>query len=173
MNPPNMLGLSAIATLGAAFLSGSTLAQQNSLKDQLVGTWTLVSNVNVMKDGSKLETFAANPKGTFIIEANGHFATVITRPDLPKVAANDRLKPTPEEAMAVARGSIAYFGDYTVDEASKSMMLRIEGTTFPNQLGVEQKRVITSISADEVKINNPSVLGEAVVRGESVWKRVK
>jgi Lipocalin-like domain len=126
-----------------------------------------------MKDGSKLEVFAANPKCTFIIEANGHFATIITRPDLPKVGANDRLKPTPEEALAIARGMIAYFGTYTVDEANKSMMLRIEGTTFPNQLGVEQKRVITSISADELNYNNPSILGEAVVGGELVWKRVK
>ena len=53
------------------------------------------------------------------------------------------------------------------------MRLTIDGTTFPNQTAVEQKRLITSISADELKVNNPSILGSDVSHGESVWRRVQ
>ena len=62
-------------------------------------------------------------------------AVVLMRPDLPRLASNDRLKPTAEEAMAIALGTIAYFGTYTVDEASKAVSLKIDGTTLVNQLG--------------------------------------
>jgi hypothetical protein len=44
-------------------------------------------------------------------------------------------------------------------------------STFPNWNGLDQKRLITSLTADELKCTNPaaSVGGTA----ELVWKRVK
>ena len=43
MKRRNILGLSLITALGLALLPSSAVSQQKSLKDQLVGTWTLVS----------------------------------------------------------------------------------------------------------------------------------
>jgi hypothetical protein len=77
------------------------------------------------------------------------------RDDLPKIAAGDRAKATGDEARAVVGGSIGYFGTYTVDEGNKTIVYRIMGSTFPNQLGVEQKRVISLLTADELKYVNP------------------
>ena len=37
-----IFGLPVIAALGLAILPGGATAQQKSLKDQIVGTWTLV-----------------------------------------------------------------------------------------------------------------------------------
>ncbi len=103
------------------------------LKDQLVGTWTVTSQEQARNDGSKVERFGANPKGITIFEANGRFATILARADLPKLASSDPMKPSPAEAMALAVGSVAYFGTYTVDEPR----LKIEASTLPNQLGFE------------------------------------
>ena len=61
--------------------------QQKSLKEQLVGTWKVVSADNVRNDGSKLELFGPNPKGILIYTSDGHFALVNTRSDLPKLSA--------------------------------------------------------------------------------------
>ncbi len=62
MDRRHILSLSVITALGLAFLPGSALAQQKSLKDQLVGTWTVVSWDQVNKDGSKFQRFGTNPK---------------------------------------------------------------------------------------------------------------
>jgi len=62
--------------------------------------------------------------------ADGHFSIMYARPDLPKIASNDPMKPTPEEANAITLGSVAYFGTYTVDEGSKTISFRIESSTI-------------------------------------------
>jgi hypothetical protein len=48
--------------LGVSLSAGAAVAQQNSLKEQLVGTWKLVSAENVRNDGSKRDVSGANPR---------------------------------------------------------------------------------------------------------------
>ena len=154
MNRRNTINLSAITALGLAFSLNSAVAQTKPLKDQLVGTWTVVSWEQTNKDGGKQQDFGSNPKGVASFDANGHFFVMFARPDLPKIASPDRTKVSPQEAQAINVGSIAYFGTYTLDEPSKTVSLRIESSTYPNQLGAEAKRVIKSITADELKYTN-------------------
>ena len=62
-----------VLCLAVSLSSGDSLAQQKPLKEQLVGTWTLVSSDLVHLDGSKLKQFGANPKGINVFDANGRF----------------------------------------------------------------------------------------------------
>jgi hypothetical protein len=156
MNRRHILSLSMITAFGLALLPGNALAQQKSLKEQLVGTWTVVSWEQTLPDGSKLQRFGANPKGINVFDANGRVFVMFARPDLPRLASNNLSTPTPEEAKAIVAGSIAYYGTYTVDEAAKTVSLRLEGTTFQNQLAMEQKRNILTLTADELKYGNPT-----------------
>ena len=64
------------------------------------------------------------------------------------MGSSDRLKTTPEENKAVAHGVLSYFGTYAVSEAAKTLTLHIERSSFPNQNGIDGKRVITSLTAD-------------------------
>jgi lipocalin-like protein len=137
-------------------------AQQKSLKDQLVGTWTLASWERMLPDGSKVQSYGANPKGVVMFDPNGHMFVMFARPDLPKIASNNPTTATPEEAKAVMAGLIAYFGMYTVDDANKSISLRLDASTFPNQLAGEQKRTITSLTPDELKYDTIAVNGEKI-----------
>ena len=124
------------------------------------------------KDGTKTQRFGANPKGVNNFDANGHFFMMFARPDLPKLASNDPMNPTPEEAKAIAVGSVAYFGTYTVDEPSKTISLKIESSSLPNQLGIDQKRVVSSLTADELKYTNTTaVAGAGPIN--SAYKRAK
>jgi hypothetical protein len=66
------------------------------------------------------------------------------------------MKATLQEAKTITDGAIAYYGTYSVDEGSKTITLNIESTTFPNQLGRPQKRVINSLTGDELKYSNPT-----------------
>ena len=157
---------------GVALRTGDAVGQQKSLKEQLVGTWKLVSLHNMRNDGSKIDVYGPNANGILIYTSDGHFALVDTRSDLPKLASNSRDRGTAEEYKAVVQGSIAYFGTYSVNEADKVITAKIEGSTFANMIGgPDQKRIITSLTAEELKFTNPASTTGAKL--ELVWKRAK
>jgi hypothetical protein len=171
MNRRSILNLSAVTALGLVVSLNGAVAQTQSIKDQLVGTWTVVSWEQMNKDGSKQQDFGANPKGVVSFDANGRFFVMFARPDLPKIASPDRTNVTPQEAQAINVGSIAYFGAYTLDEPSKTISLKIESSTYPNQLGTEAKRIITSLTADELKYTNTTPVGGGPIN--TAFKRAK
>jgi Lipocalin-like domain len=163
------LTTTAIAALLLAFAYATmAIAQQTNIsKTLVVGSWTLVSNTT-SSPGAK--PFGAND-GVAIFETNGRFSLQLVRSDLPKFASNNRDTGTPDENKAVMQGSISYFGTYSVDEADGIVTLHIERCSFPNWTGTDQKRLIVSLTTEELKYKNPaaSVGGTA----ELTWKRVK
>lgn len=146
------VGISA-ALLATTLLSHPLPSTGQMLKEQIVGTWSAVSQY-VDQDGKRLEPFGANPKGMVMYDANGRFILVLQRSTLPKFASNNRLKGTPEENAAIVQGSIAYFGRYDVDEKQKSIKLHYDGSTYPNWDGDEQTRLI-EIVGDELQMISP------------------
>jgi lipocalin-like protein len=170
MNRRCAFGLFATALLTIPAFPNSSAAQGKSLKDQLVGTWIYVSSTAKRDDGSPVPR--PTLQGTVTYTADGHFHFITTRTDTPKVASNDPAHPSQDEAMAIASGSVAYTGTYTVDEATKTIHANIETATFRNLVGApNQRRIITSISADEMKFTNPRT--PAGITLEFVWKRAK
>jgi hypothetical protein len=79
---------------------------------------------------------------------------------------------TPEENKETVLGSIAYFGTYSVSETDSTLVtLHIEGSSFPNWEGAEQKRILT-VDGDEMKFVNPTIsTGAGTAR--LVWKRAE
>ena len=166
------LSLSGVRSVAFAVI-GVCLAEASnaqSLKEQIVGTWTAVSQY-VDQGGKKLEPFGSNPKGMVVYDANGRFILVLQRATLPKFASNSRMTGTPEENKAIVQGSIAYFGRYSVDEKEGKINQHYDGSTYPNWDGDDQTRLI-AISGDELKIISPvSAVGGGTVH--LVLRRVK
>jgi len=171
MNRRSILSISAITALGLAVLPGSAVAQQKSLKEQIVGTWLFVSGLDVHPDGRKVDRWGPNPKGSFMFDGNGRFAQFITRSDLPKFAARTVDQGTAAENKAVLAGFVGSFGTYTINEADKTIVTRVDGSVFPNLVGVEQKRSIVSLTADELKYINPAT--STGFTAEATWRRAK
>jgi len=158
--------------LAVSLSSSDSLAQQKTLKEQLVGTWTLVSSDQVLPDGRKLKQFGANPKGISVFDANGRFFLMIASADNSKIASKDPSSKTNfEEIGGLIVESIAYYGTYTVNEAERVAILHLEASTFPNQVGTDQKRTITSLTADELKYSSPAAMSGVQVH--QVWKRAE
>jgi lipocalin-like protein len=151
--------------LGIA-LPGIAVAQ--SAKD-LVGSWTSTSNVVVRQDGSRSNVFGPNGKGMAIFDASGRFVIVNTNPDVPKFASNNRAQGTPAENKAAVEGGIALFGTYSVG-ADKVVNFKVEGSTYPNWSGTDQKRTVISFTGDELKWTVAASIGGT---GEVTWRRVK
>jgi hypothetical protein len=149
--------LAAIGLSLSIALSGAAAAQ--SAKD-VVGTWTLVT----------ADAFGPNPKGAAIFEANGRFSIMLMRADLPKYASNNRTQATPAEYKATVDGSLAYFGTYSL--SGTDLNLHIEGSTFVNWVGGDQKRINVSVTADEFKYVQPLPSGGGPP-APVVWRRAK
>jgi hypothetical protein len=94
--------------------------------------------------------------------SDGRFALIFVRGDMPKFASNIRASGTPDENRAVVQGSIAIFGTYAVEDAGKTLVLRIENSTFPNWAGAEQRRAMT-LSGNEFTYTTPGSGGAGAV----------
>ena len=138
----------------AAALTCGTLSvgAAESLKQQLVGTWSVVSFVNE-KDGNRTNSFGSDPKGYFMFDAADHFSINLMRTGRPKFGNRDF--PTANERKAALEGIITMFGDYKVNESEHSISLHIIGGSFPAWDNSDQKRFI-AINGDELTYKNPS-----------------
>ena len=170
MNRRSALGLCAAALISISAFPNHGAAQGKPLKDQLVGTWIYVSSTATREDGSAVKRPSLQGAVTYTADGRFHFITV--RSDAPKYASGDPVNPSPEEAMAIASGVVAYTGTYTVDESSRTIHVNIETSSFPNLVGApNQRRIVTSITDDELKFTNPRT--PAGITLELVFKRAK
>lgn len=152
MNCRSIITCFAIAALSFAFLPAEADAQHKALKEEIVGTWALLSHEIIARDGTKTALFGANPKGLLIFDAGGHYVQIQVRPDRPKFRANNRLEGTPEENKAALVGGIGQFGTWSLNEADKSLTLHEDGNvSYPNEEDTDQKRTVT-LTGDDLKV---------------------
>jgi lipocalin-like protein len=139
--------------IAAALTCGTLCAgAAEPLKQQLVGTWSVISFVNENeRTGKTTEVFGSDPKGYFMFDAADHFSINLMRPRRPKFGNRDF--PTAGEGKAALEGMIAMFGDYKVNETEHSISLHIIGGTFPAWDNTNQKRFI-AINGDELTYKN-------------------
>ena len=172
MHRPNILGVAAIV-IGLAVLPGGAGAQQKSIKDMLIGTWTILLVDNVKDDGDHVPIYGPNPEGILMFAPDGHYSLQIMRYGRPAFASKNPLTGTADENKAAVQGTIAHFGRYTVDEAGKSITFRIEGSSFPNWDATVQKRPVTAVTDDVLTYNLPAPPVPGFSHAELAWKKVK
>jgi len=172
MNQRNVVGILALM-VGLSMLPGGANAQQKSIKDQIVGAWTLLLADNIKDDGTHMPGYGPNPEGVIIFTPDGHYSLQIIRNGRPAVASKDRMAGTVDENKAAVQGMISHFGTYAVDEAGKSVTFRIQASSFPNWDGTVQKRPITAITDEVLTWNTPAPSAAGFVRAEVAWKKAK
>jgi hypothetical protein len=161
--------LVAASLLAGAISASKVFAEDKPLKNALVGTWSLVSFESFDATGAVVPSMeGANLKGLLIFTGNGVVSLQMIS-ELPKLASKDRLKTTSAEEKAIAHGVLSFFGAYTVNDTDKVVSVRIERSTFANQMRAELKRLAT-VSGDELTLQNTgrSAGGRNVVK----WKRI-
>jgi hypothetical protein len=170
MNWARIVGALTMIVLAFAISSTDAVAQQKTLKEQLVGAWTFVSSTTKLPDGSP--AFGSDPKGLLIFTVDGRYANQIHRFDLPKFASKNRLQGTPDENKAVVQGSVSSFGTYSVDEANRTLTLRYEAASFPNLVGTQSIWSVTMAGAEVTFSTAASTAGSGVAL-ELVYKRAQ
>ena len=165
--------LLVVAVLTAGMWSGaSEIRAEEKVTSPAQGSWILVDLYNEA-DGKKSEPFGPNPRGSMLLTPDGRFSMILMQASLPKFAANVRTKGTVEENQAVVQGSVAAFGTYTITgDKEQTLNLHIEGSTYPNWDGQDQKRPMT-VSGDELKVINPNPSNGGTGKNYQIWKRAK
>ena len=142
--------LSGVTLAIALSVPGFVFGQ--SLKEQVVGTWRLVSIYNEV-NGVKTNLYGEKPLGLLMLDKSGNVMTMISQPDIPKFATANRLKGTDAEYRAVVQGMIAGFGTYTVE--GDTVNIKTIVSSYPNRSGTTEKRIY-KISGDELTTVNPT-----------------
>ena len=162
---------SCAAMLAAVLYAVSGRAAPAQSTKDVAGFYTLVSIDNTRPDGSVVPQYGPHPKGALSLDPSGRYILFIRRADIEKFASSNVREGTAAENRSVVRGSIAHTGTYAIDGDGKTIVLRIESSTFPNQDRTEMKRSLT-LTPNELTyvVPVPSVgSGTATL----VWRRVK
>jgi len=145
--------LAAIVSLGLVVIFGfSTGAAQSttanrqpaakatsgSLKDRFVGTWKLVSMEQRNAKGEVVPQPPGNQNriGYIIYDPAGYVAVSIMPVGRKKYAD---AQPTDEEVKGTITGYTAYFGTFTIDQATQTVTHRLQGSLNPG-MAPDQKR---------------------------------
>jgi hypothetical protein len=157
------------AFIFAAAIAASAAAipvKAAGLRDQLIGAWSMVSNVETYQDGNSY-TWGPDAKGMLIFEPNGQFSQQVGVGGREKVAGNPALNP---------KGRfIGYFGTYDVSDADKTVTLHIVRSSSPIWDDTDQKRLIVSITGDQyvTKTAIPIPSDKGPFTPTVTWQRMK
>jgi hypothetical protein len=133
-----------ILTLGNSWLLKGELQTAtpvpNSVREQIIGTWKLVSTEDHMRDGTKRFYPDAGPngKGFLIYTADGHMCAQLMNPDRPMPKDKDQL--TIAEKISSYDGFSSYCGRYDVDESKGLIYHYPETALWPSFVGTKQRR---------------------------------
>ena len=152
---------SAVFLIGFVLCTASAFGQTESeIRDQIVGTWKLVSTEETTKDGTTrpFPAFGPHAKGFLMYQRDGHMCAELMNPDRAKRA--DPLHPTAVKRAAAADGVFAYCGRYEIDAQQKRIVHLPDVATDPGYVGSRQVRPF-------------SFEGGRLILGPPFWKRTK
>jgi len=143
---------------------------ESEIRNRIVGTWKLVSTVDIMKDGTIRPTYGPHAKGFLMYQRDGYMCADLVNPDRPKWA--DRVHTTLEEKVAAADSTFAYCGRYEIDVKNRQIVHLPEVATDPGYVGSRQVRPYAfeggRLVLSDVEKDDPSV-----ARWKIVWEKVQ
>lgn len=146
-----MLTTMLVSGLAVVSLPEKSLAQQGSLRQQLVGAWLFTGC-----DAATAATppYCVDPGGSLSFNPTGRYTLVMLAGNRPRVAGgNNRANVSPEDYKAIGQGTVAQFGTWSVNETDKILTQNPERTFFPG--GGEAKYTVTLAGNDLKLVGGP------------------
>jgi hypothetical protein len=150
------MSIFAAAALFALSNSAAAQTEPKSAKDLIAGSWTLMIADNVRGDGNKVLGFGPLPTGTATFGPDGRYALEL---------APNASSQTPLRAS----------GSWKLDDAGKTLTLRVEESSLPNWRGTTQTGTMKFVNAEHLGWTNsvPLVASEDFTGTELIWARAK
>ncbi len=170
MSRCSTLAIATTASGLAVFVGGAMAQGKKSIRSNSLGPSRSSRRTICCRTGAEHRYSAPTQEAFLSWPPTATFRYPSVNSDLPKFASDNRDKGTADENKAVVVGSLFYFGTYSVS-ADGTLATHIEGSSFPNSMGTDQKRTITALSATGVTWINP--VASAGGTAELAWKRIK
>ena len=120
-------------TCGAALIAmtaGQAIAQEKNFKEMVIGAWVLTSVFDRYENGEKKDNWGGAAAGQLQLGRSGRYSQIVIGAPAAGMKTDDPRKP---DAPAVA-----YYGTYTVDEAAKTITLKLERASYSARAGTSQ-----------------------------------
>jgi len=144
-----------------------------SLRDRLIGAWSLVSYEERPVDGSpSFFPMGTSPKGIIMYTPDGFMSAQLSKPDRKLFASGDWFKASDAEFRDEATSYIAYAGPFHVDEEKQHLTHSMFISLFPNWIDQTQPRVVR-IDGDQLCLSTASPIssGGKIVNSHVAWRR--
>ena len=146
---------------------------EKSLREQLVGAWTLTGCVERdMETGVESHPLGERPVGLILYTPDGYMSAQLQRPERASFAEGDLMHGTPEEYTAAGSSYIAYSGRFFVDERKRSVSHEMAVSFFPNWVGQRQMRLV-ELSGEHLQLSpdGPLRLNGVLKTVTASWRR--
>ena len=141
-------------------------AAQPGLRSQLVGHWRLVSTEVHVEGAAPSASLGPNPVGTIVYTADGRVQAHLTLATRPRARAADA---APEVLRELSRYT-AYFGTFTVDEASRTVTHHRDGTFVPGERDIVRS---ATLDGRRLVLKTPTVTVDGRRRYTAIsWERL-
>ncbi|MGE7608031.1 lipocalin-like domain-containing protein [Peribacillus frigoritolerans] len=137
-----------------------------SMREQVIGTWSLVSYETQDVDGNVLYPLGKDAKGFIMYNPDGYMSAQLMASGRPAYKSGDLHTGTTAEMAAAAHGYLAYSGPFEVDEENQELIHHMDVSMNPTWLSQAQPR-IAKIKGDQVVIYNGLHPEDKLI-----WKRV-
>lgn len=107
----------------------------------------MVSVVDVYENGKTVDYWGPTVKGAATFDANGRYTWIIIGAKLQARSGSPRV---PDRMV------LAYFGKYTVDDATRTITFHVERATYQDIDGTSRKAAVT-VKGDEMIQNSTSL----------------
>lgn len=144
---------------------------ESEIRDRIVGTWKLVSTIDIMKDGTiRSARYGPHAQGFLMYERDGYMCADLVNPDRPKWA--DPEHPTAEEKVAAADATYAYCGRYEIDVKHTLIVHLPEVATDQGYVGSRQVRPYV-FEGGHLVFSDAEKDDPSIARWKIVWEKVQ
>ena len=170
MSVRNIVCVGGIVLFAGCAGQGSKPADSvdNAVASRLVGTWSLARYEARVGDQPPTLPFGPHAAGRLMYDGLGHMAVQLLVPDRPLFASPDWTEGTPTEIETAFEGFVAYYGDYTLDEAAGTITHHLKGAHYPNWIGTQQVRTFR-FEGDTLVLSTPPFFGMGMEAVHTLW----
>lgn len=129
------------------------------------GVWDLVSFDQNEPDGNISHPYGEMPVGRLTFDAANRMSVFVMKPGrVASVNTTAQISTaSTEDLRQIADGFMAYYGDFRLDDQTKTLITKVEGCTIPAWSGTEQKRTY-ELAGDTLTLITPAT--------RLTWKRL-
>lgn len=157
-----------LAVVIVAMLTGTALGQS---KDDLIGTWKLISAWSTRPSGDRVALYGEHPIGFLTYTKEGRMSAMLTDSDRPRLSSEDRTAAPAAERAAAFSNFSAYAGTFRIENGH--VIHHVEISSLQNWVGTDQVRRM-KLEGNRLTLWPPArTLGGEQRVNELVWERVR